>query len=101
MTWVHKTKFVIPFFVMAPAFAARTVRVPSDFASINAAVLAVDHGGTVLVSRGTYTERITIPDGKKVSIIGELPTIPGGTDGTAISAPLATPEPLIHPRPRS
>lgn len=61
-----------------------TVHVPSDYATIQGAVNAVNPDGVVLVDPGTYTESITIT-GKKVDVKstnGALTTIITNSDGT-------------------
>jgi OmpA-OmpF porin, OOP family len=43
--------------------AARTIRVPSDFHTITAALTKVDYGDTVIVSPGRYHENVTLAQG--------------------------------------
>jgi len=46
---------------LAPTVAAKTLKVPKDHATIQAAVLAADDGDTVLVKPGEYREIVVVP----------------------------------------
>lgn len=63
-----------------------TIKVPADYATIQAALNASINGDTISVSKGTYKENITIS--KNVKLIGESAnyvTIDGqGTDSTIV-----------------
>ena len=59
---------------------ATTLKVPSQYSTIQAAIDASSNGDTVLVAAGTYTEKVLI-DGKNISLISE-----NGRDSTIIDA---------------
>lgn len=54
-----------------PEVAALTIRVPTNYPTIQAAINAASPGDTILVSSGTYIERILV--NKYVKIMGENP----------------------------
>ncbi len=60
---------------------ARTIIVPDDYATIQAAINAASSGDTVFVKAGTYYERVVVD--KSLSIVGENPvtTTIDGSDG--------------------
>ena len=53
------------------ALAAETLRVPQDYKSIEAAIDSAKAGDTVLVSPGTYKERIHLKEGLTVKSAGD------------------------------
>ena len=59
---------------------ATTLKVPSQYSTIQTAIDASSNGDTVLVAAGTYTEKVLI-DGKNISLISE-----NGRDSTIIDA---------------
>ncbi len=53
---------LLPFFLLAAAPAsAKTIEVPDDHATIQAAIDAAQPGDTIEVDHGTYAERIVVP----------------------------------------
>jgi parallel beta helix pectate lyase-like protein len=66
----------------APSASAASVilRVPTDYATIQAAVDAADSGGAILVAPGTYVEQVVI--GKNLTLVGS------GADATFVKAPV-------------
>jgi nitrous oxidase accessory protein NosD len=74
----------------AAGAATITIRVPHDYASIQAAVDAAAPGDTIAVAGGTYTEEVVID--KDVQLRG------AGVDATVIKAPATlTPYGVHHP----
>ena len=68
----------------AMAFASKTLTVPGEYPTIQAALSAASSGDTVAVSPGTYPENIDF-QGKAVSVVST-----GGASQTAIAAPGGT-----------
>ncbi len=69
----------------AKAETGKTIRVPQDFPSINAAVGNASQGDTIFVKGGVYTEKLVID--KQLSLVGEdeaLTVIDGGGEGTVV-----------------
>ncbi|MBA8886674.1 hypothetical protein FHW12_000865 [Dokdonella fugitiva] len=80
--------------LVAPTIAqARNLAVPAEYATIQQAIDASSNGDFVLVSPGTYHERITI-DGRAIAVIGEAgaaaTTIDADYLGTAVTITNAT-----------
>ncbi len=75
--------------------ASSVIRVPQDFATIQAAVNAASPGALVLVSQGTYTETVTIP--KTITLASTYYTTGNAAvvDQTIIQAPSAAAETVI------
>ena len=74
----------ILFPIDAMAFASKTLTVPGEYPTIQAALSAASSGDTVAVSPGTYPENIDF-QGKAVSVVST-----GGASQTAIAAPGGT-----------
>jgi hypothetical protein len=55
--------FMLASAVAFHAATAKTIRVPSNFPSINAALVGADYGDTVAVSPGRYYENGTLVQG--------------------------------------
>ncbi len=72
---------------------ADALRVPSQYATIQAAIDAAPDGGTVLVARGVYREPIVI-SGKSVALVSEFAesTDPVSIEQTVLDGSLATEE---------
>ncbi|MGN7917877.1 proprotein convertase P-domain-containing protein [Lysobacter sp. 22409] len=70
-----------------PAAAQTTLRVPADYPTIQAAINAAVAGDTVLVSPGSYPERLNY-DGKAITVISEggpaTTIIDGGNSGNVL-----------------
>ncbi|ALN60952.1 leupeptin-inactivating enzyme 1 [Lysobacter antibioticus] len=70
-----------------PAAAQTTLRVPADYPTIQAAINAAVAGDTVLVSPGSYPERLNY-DGKAITVISEggpaATVIDGGNSGNVL-----------------
>jgi len=70
-----------------PAAAQTTLRVPADYPTIQAAINAAVAGDTVLVSPGSYPERLNY-DGKAITVISEsgpaATIIDGGNSGNVL-----------------
>lgn len=54
----------------ATAASAATISVPTDHATIGAAVAAAASGDTITVAAGTYAEDVTVPASKSLTIVG-------------------------------
>ena len=57
--------------VLALSASAETLRVPQDFATIQAAVDAAEPGDTVLVAGGSYTETLTLDGHDELTLRGK------------------------------
>jgi hypothetical protein len=78
-----KTVIVLVVVLSIPVFAfAATLYVPDDYPTIQQAIDAATSGDIVLVSPGTYDERIDF-SGKAITVRGS-----GGAEATTINAPL-------------
>lgn len=69
----------------AKAETGKTLIVPQDFQSINAAVGNASQGDTIIVKRGVYRENVVID--KSLSLVGEdneATVIDGGGEGTVV-----------------
>jgi len=77
--------FLIPF---SAAWAANTIHVPTDQATIQAAIDAASDGDTVLVAPGTYQENIDFK-GKAITVTSsggpQVTTIDGGQNGSVVA----------------
>ena len=73
----------------AASLSAQTRLVPSQYATIQAALAAANSGDTILVAPGVYNERLTWPSVDPIRLIGQggaaVTTIDGGAGGTVIS----------------
>src|SRR6266478_5354343 len=88
------SRFRIPFELAAAILvvygtaAATTIHVPADQPTIQAAINAATNGDTVLVSAGTYPERINFM-GKAITVRGisgrRVTWIDGGGSGTVVT----------------
>ena len=72
----HLLRQVVAIALLSPLFvatshAATTIRVPQDHQTIQAGIDAAEHGDTVLVSAGTYKERIRMKAGVIVRSAGD------------------------------
>ncbi len=67
--------------IAGSAAAQSTLRVPSEYPTIGAALSAAAHGDTVLVAPGTYFERDLSFQGKRITVRGEA-----GPSATVIDA---------------
>jgi len=69
---------------LAASAAANTLKVPSQFPTIGAALLNAGDGDTISVSKGTYLESITV-DVPNVKLVGKKATIDANYLGNCIS----------------
>ncbi|MHC4821990.1 MAG: right-handed parallel beta-helix repeat-containing protein, partial [Planctomycetota bacterium] len=69
---------------MASSAMADTFRVPQDFETIQEAVDAADGDDTILVSKGVYTETVTVTGKDNLKFIGKGAIWDGGDDGTQL-----------------
>ena len=80
-------KFVLSNLILISIATASTLKVPSQYSSIQAAIDASTDGDTVSVAAGTYVENISY-SGKSISIIGEdreTTIIDGDSSGIVVS----------------
>lgn len=77
--------FVTAVLAVSCTFGQAVIRVPNDYRTIQEAVDAATPGSTVLVSNGTYVERVVVD--KPLKLIGEdkTTTILDGENGTTIT----------------
>ena len=68
--------------------SARTLRVPGDHPTIQAAIEASEDGDTVVVAPGTYTETVQLR-GRRITLRSEDPSDPEVVAATIIQAPPA------------
>ncbi len=72
--------------VLAPAAVAKTYRVPAQKPTIQAAIDAADGDDTIVISKGTYNESITITGKSNIVLKGQgKVTIDGGGAAHAIT----------------
>jgi len=71
MVWTAAASFASNGSAETPAAAPRTLRVPADHATIQAAIDAAHEGDTVLVTPGVYRESLRLA-GKSVRLVSEF-----------------------------
>lgn len=65
------TRVLIALLALAPCAEAAKLRVPQQYQLIQHAMLAANHGDTVIVSKGVYRENVTLSGFRDVTLVGK------------------------------